>query len=50
MSMIRSGVSMTSTFSPAPPKGEHGALAVSPQAADQRDVDVDGSPRLKPRA
>ena len=31
-------------------EGEHGSLAVALHAADERDVDVDGLPRLGPRA
>src|SRR5438105_3246633 len=31
-------------------KGKNGALAVARHAADERDVDVDGLPRLEPRA
>src|SRR5262245_26596774 len=34
----------------APDKCEHGAIAVAPHAADEGDVDVNGLPRLKPRA
>src|SRR6478672_2057017 len=37
-------------FSVAADEGEHGTLAVARHAADQGDIDVDGLPRLEPRA
>jgi hypothetical protein len=33
-----------------PHVGEYGALAVARHAADERDIDMDGLPRLEPRA